>query len=387
MALLAAAACAPPVVTADGGGDAASDGPAAVESSADGPSGATDATDATGPCGLGAHAADDGACTTDVRWTMAAAYPAALDHHTTFIRESAGGAAIYVLGGARATHQTLAALSATVRRAAIAADGTVGAWTPMESLPHAAFGHGMSVVNDRVYVTGGVGPSGTSAEATVDTFVGTIAADGSLGSWQTSAPLPSPRFHHITVVVGQNLYAIGGRSSLRTQDVMSEVVRAPIMPDGALGAWTAATPLPMPLGFHSAFAYEGAVYVVGGITTGNAAIMPVLRAAVMADGSLEAWRTVGTIDQGVFGHSTTLRGAELYIIGGQDAYGQVTDRVVRATLAPDGTVGGWDLVADALPAARAHVHQRPLYRQRFYSVGGSDPDHTSVSDVVIGELY
>jgi hypothetical protein len=86
---------------------------------------------------------------------------------------------LYVIGGARA-----AGTLGTVERAAIAADGTLGAFATVSGVDLVAVRehHTSVVIQSYLYMTGGDGPGDTD---TIERA--TIAADGSLGDFATVA--------------------------------------------------------------------------------------------------------------------------------------------------------------------------------------------------------
>ena len=101
---------------------------------------------------------------------------------------------------------------ADVYVAPIDATGAIGTVTASAALPTAvAFGQAVAV-DGWVFVAGGraqvFGAPGTTA-----VYAAPIAADGSLGAWQTAAPLPMARANHSMVVVGDYLVLTGGAAN------------------------------------------------------------------------------------------------------------------------------------------------------------------------------
>src|SRR5438132_2558515 len=75
--------------------------------------------------------------------------PAGMDHHGTVIATTDQGAFLYVLGGNDYSRQFR-----TVWSAMIADDGSLGSWVAVRPLPEARAGHGVAVVNGRIFVAG-----------------------------------------------------------------------------------------------------------------------------------------------------------------------------------------------------------------------------------------
>ncbi len=64
--------------------------------------------------------------------------------------------------------------------------------------------------------------------------------------------------------------------------------------------------------------------------------------------------------------------------------GEERDTVLRASLHDDGTLGDWEEL-DALPLARAHSHQAPLWAGHQTSAAGSI-SHEVQSEFFVGAL-
>lgn len=88
-------------------------------------------------------------------------------------------------------------------------------------------------------------------------------------TWTTSkVTLPKPMWDHSSVIWKGYLYIAGGHSSCDgTTDCgfTNKVYYAPINPDGSIGAFKTATPMPKYLRGHSLIAYNDYLYIMGGI--------------------------------------------------------------------------------------------------------------------------
>jgi len=95
-------------------------------------------------------------------------------------------------------------------------------------------------------------------------------ANGSIGSWQTLAPLPVPRANHCSVVANGYLVVIGGnykpKGASAFKDI-DEVDVAKINADGSLGPWTKAGTTPAPVNSCTAIASGKTIVLVDGIYT------------------------------------------------------------------------------------------------------------------------
>jgi N-acetylneuraminic acid mutarotase len=162
------------------------------------------------------------------------------------------GGRLYVLGGHNGSaHQT------TVYYATVNADGSLGSWNTTTSLPQGLSWGGAVVANGRIYTTGGATNSGQTAA----TYSAVINANGTLGSWNTLSSLPKAIANHVLLRNGNNLYVAGGWDDSSSQ---SKVYYAPLQADGTLGSWTATTDLPQTLHDHAGATYGNRLYILGG---------------------------------------------------------------------------------------------------------------------------
>ncbi|MFZ2423183.1 MAG: hypothetical protein WA029_18775, partial [Anaerolineae bacterium] len=237
-------------------------------------------------------------------WASVTALPEALDSTAAV----ALGDWLYVMGGRNSAGNALS----TVRRARINANGTLGAWQTTTPLPVALYSHNATVTNNRIYVAAGYGANYERA-----VYMTTAAADGSLAPWQSLTPLPDgqQRVTHAFAAVGNQLFVIGGYF----QNPLASVWRATIQNNGSLGAWTAAPALPTPLYRLSAVVFDNALWVSGGRPTTATVSRQVYRARLQNDGSLGAWENLGAaLAEGRADHASVADQGRLFIVGGTD---------------------------------------------------------------------
>ena len=184
-----------------------------------------------------------------------------------------GSSYLYVIGGdSTASGKPVA----TVRVGTLSATGAVTAWSTTTALPAALHSAGAVIFNGSVYVAGG-SASGNVPVATV--FRAAIMSDGTLGAWQALASLPFARSYFGFGVNGTFLYALGGDSGSVTPNdsslsakAISDVVYAEIdVHTGALTAagWTAnGNKLKKAVSKHTAVIAGGNVLVTAGLYNG-----------------------------------------------------------------------------------------------------------------------
>lgn len=294
-----------------------------------------------------------------LEWRAGPTLPAPRDHHVTFI----AGDFLYVAGG-----NTYANLLSDVWRARLLDDGGLGDWEPVAPLPVPRGGHSVAVTERTVVLAGG---QLTNRSNTASTLVATIGPEGRLGPWVESTPLPAGRFHHSSVAHNGWIYVTGG---LEPRTSVANVHGTRVGPDGAPTTWVDLTPLPTPRSHHASFVYDGAVFVVAGLN-GNPAseheqLRDVLRAPILPDGTLGAWAEVGRLDSAYATHAAFARDGWLYVVGGVESNARFVGTVLRAPIRAGGMLGFFEPTTP-LPVGRGHVHQTPLWKDWVYSVGGS----------------
>lgn len=144
--------------------------------------------------------------------------------------------------------------------------------------------------------------SGTPTDAGQPDAAAATRADGRLASWTTSAPMPTPRANHCSVVANGFLVVIGGnyKPAGKTDFVnIADVHVARIAADGSLGDWKVAGRTPSPVNSCTAASDGKDIYLVDGIFDDVTAGGKVRRAALSDTGDLGAWETLGALPGGV----------------------------------------------------------------------------------------
>jgi hypothetical protein len=292
-------------------------------------------------------------------WRDGPTLPAPRDHHVTFI----AGQYLYVAGG-----NTYANLLSDVWRARLWDDGTLGDWEPATPLPAPRGGHAVVVTDRSVVLIGGQFSNRANTSTTLWASVDSV---GRLGAWREGVALPGPRFHHAAVTANGWVYVTGG---LEGRTSVAGVSGTKLGPDGAPVAWVDLTPLPTPRSHHASFVYGGALYVVAGLN-GNPAgeheqLRDILRAPIQPDGLIGAWTNVGRLDSAYATHAAFVKDGWLYVVAGVENNARFVATVQRAPIREGGAIGFFEPTT-ALPVGRGHVHQTPVRGDYVYSVGGS----------------
>jgi hypothetical protein len=109
-------------------------------------------------------------------------------------------------------------------------------------------------------------------------------------------------------------------------------------------------------------------------------------ADIGADGSLGAWAPAGKLPATLSVSSAQLYKDAVYLVGGLEGADGFTDKIRRATFEPDGSLGEIATIEGKLPSARGHVHQTPMWKSYFFSVGGKDNANNSLGTIDIGQF-
>ncbi|MGB3220186.1 MAG: hypothetical protein WBD79_22550, partial [Anaerolineae bacterium] len=282
-------------------------------------------------------------------WTAVTSLPEALDSAAAVTV----GDWLYVIGGQHGVQAT-----ASVRRARINADGSLGGWQTITPLPVALDGHAAVAHNGRIYVMGGYQEH--------NVYMAPANPDGSLGAWQTVSQLPSARYAAGAVALNNTLYVLGGFDA----NPLPGVWRAAIGTDGVLGAWVQDRTLPTPLYRLNAVAANNAIYVIGGRPTTATVSRKIYRAVRSSGGGLENWVEMGSdiLPEARADAISLAAQGKLFVIGGTDG-SQARASVFGFEMQPDGALALLTAGA-ALPAARFRAAGALSQQQDVYVIGG-----------------
>jgi hypothetical protein len=214
-------------------------------------------------------------------------------------------------------------------------------WTELTDtpLPSGRNRHSCIVLNDRIYVVGGLVSSTDNSD---EVFHAQINGDGTLGPWQTTVPLPGPVSAGELVALNDRLYVLGGIVAVAQNQVWYAQVD-PVTGD-VLGQWNTATaPLLQATGYygHRAAAEAGRIYIIGGADGAVPSVMyPYVDFAVPEpDGDITAWTRTTENPNNLFAHEALLINGQIYALAGAiNLASQPFPYVSAAFLNPDGTI-------------------------------------------------
>ena len=292
-----------------------------------------------------------------------AVYEPSLPQATTGAVVLATSRYLYVIGGGPGIS---GASYDEAYRARIHADGTLGLFerddaislvTARRNAPHVRIGN-------TLYIFGG-----TTGNIPLDTIEkSVINLDGSLTDFSlvSAGTLSSPREFTSAVVVGRYVYLIGGGYE-RTVD------RAPITHTAAIGTFENVGELISPRAEPAVFSRGGWLHVIGGKSSLTDALSSRERAPINPDGTLGAFEDVSGGDLPASrGHIRAhVLGDSVFVLGGFDALSGSDDGYL-APIQPDGTLGTFVAEDRKLWKGPRASYGSAIVGNNLYLVGGRD---------------
>ena len=219
---------------------------------------------------------------------------------------------IYVTGGYDGTEDD------DVLYAKVNIDGTLAAWT--RSTNHTTneqYNHLSVIANGYLFVLGGQGSSRFATVAKAPVY-----PDGSIGSFTTTTSIPQISSQNYTnymegTYANGYIYIVGG--ILDTNNGTSEVRYARVNSDGTLGSWTTAAEAATVYLGGTVTASNGYLYTFGGKDFGGGAVTynTVHYAKLLNSGETGAWATsTNTFTTARWEHASFMANGYAYILGG-----------------------------------------------------------------------
>jgi N-acetylneuraminic acid mutarotase len=262
--------------------------------------------------------------------------------------------------------------------------GDIGAWSSTSALPSGrAYGEAVAF-NGFVYVTGGSGSGFSGSVSYNDVVFASRNTDGTLGPWSSTTPFPGGRREHRSVAYNGHLYVMGGVNDV--SEKLRDVQVARFQEDGSVGMWAATTPLPPALGLScfAAVAQDNHIYVIGGETYNAQAVANVHVAPIHADGTLGDWSAATALPTATAYHDSVAYDGHLYVLGGNDASPGVLSRILVAPIAANGSIGSWSATT-SLPSGRSS-HDAVAYNGFLYCIGGGQGVGEPLGEVLVAPL-
>lgn len=256
---------------------------------------------------------------------------------------------LYIIGGRSTANATL---NAVYWAKIIGHDGSIKAyyktntWTAVASLPMPLFRARAVACEGRIYVVGGQNGADI-AQNTV--YFGSVLPNGDIPAWnQTSAPLPLALAGHSVVVSNGRIYVLGGSTTGEPLNAVSDVYVGTIdVNTGDIAGWTQTTNLPESRYAAAATVSSGKIWVTGGVTSGTAkadvfyARIDRVTGLIPGTGQRDTWSRATDLPIAVYNHNFIAFNGHLFVLGGLNNNG-VQDLVYSSTLAmPKVNISRW----------------------------------------------
>jgi len=273
---------------------------------------------------------------------------------------------------------------ADLERAPIYDDNLIGTFEPVGGEAKLQFprsGHTVAVVGKYLYVIGGFA-NGTPVKQ-IERFE--VGADSFIARpSMLVGDLKTPRGRHMSTVVGDSIYVIGGSTGT---SAIAEVERATI---GDTLAWQTVSTLHLQTERAGGVlaAWGNHVYAMGGVDVANAPLTTFERASIIghagltAQIGLDAFAPIAITLPEPRNYPTTLVvGNTLYVLGGSLNSGP-TQSVLRSTIQPDGTLSAFEPAGVDLNRKRM-AHAGAVYDNKYCVYGGrSSLDYSTFASSV-----
>ena len=161
------------------------------------------------------------------------------------------------------------------------------------------------MVDGRIVVLGGEDP--TRVIGTVDAY------DLRSGTWSSLPEMATPRHGLAVGSVGNTVYALDGaaKPSHSASTATGEALVVPARRLQPAAAWRGLGDAPLARQFSGAAAADGTLFVVGGLTTGEASA-----ATVIYDSAIDTWKAGPALPVPLHHASAVVYRGEVYVIGG-----------------------------------------------------------------------
>ena len=274
---------------------------------------------------------------------------------------------LYMIGGTNNGANTNGSLYAP-----ILANGDIGAWTASANMTEGRWGIGFVFDKGYAYMFGG--SNVVTALPTNETLYAKIDPPGQNRSYTAGSTFTTTRRGSQTVAYNGYLYVMGGDAGSTPG---TTIRRATLNTDGTIGTFSTDTPLSTGLTYFSAVAHNGYMYVVGGCTsafssctTSGNNVATVYRSAIsQSDGSLGAWNTDTAFTTARYGLSAVAYNGYLYVMGGLNGSTFQSDIQYHAIGASGAISGAWSTSSYTISTARAYAGSA-VNAGKLYIAGG-----------------
>jgi N-acetylneuraminic acid mutarotase len=270
---------------------------------------------------------------------------------------------IYAVGGRNGNERL-----SSVEYVKVNSDRSLGTWQYTSSLNSPRSMFAVVHANGYLYAIGGEDGTGNVYD-TIERA--TILSDGSLSNWEIVSRMNQNRYALEAVTINGYIYILGGDNGRNT--TLTSVERAAFYDDGSIGGWETVNSMNNERAVFSAVIIKNYLYVLGGWNksfeaNNQSAINSVERAIINPDGSLSEWNFVQSLEVPAEGHTAVSAGGMIFVIGG-DNRSQNLDSVQQTEMDRDGNIIAWKTI-ESLPTPRTGL--AAVYIDSIYLIGGQN---------------
>lgn len=193
-------------------------------------------------------------------------------------------------------------------------------WITLASLPAPRHHITPVVIGDQIYSVGGFDGPYPDWVMKSEMFIYDIAKN----TWRDGVSMPEPRGEHVAVTVNNKIHVIGGRT---VSEGGENNFHSFIDTDGHLifdpnsKQWTKGAAAPTARNSAAAVAMDGLIYVVGGrknvVQPDGKQLQQNLGILEVYDPKQEAWKVLAPMPEASGGIAATAAGGKLYVFGGE----------------------------------------------------------------------
>jgi N-acetylneuraminic acid mutarotase len=186
--------------------------------------------------------------------------------------------------------------------------GVEDSWTTLEPMPTARSGHGVAVVDGKIYAIGGKNEEGVLNI--------TEKYDPVTNEWTYKTSMPTARSDFGIAVYQNRIYVIGGSIGSGTVWGESLLTGATEVYDTETDTWETKTSMPTPRQSLEANIVSDKIYLLGGVRIVNGLLYLEFDENEVYDPATDSWTTKAPLPNAVWGYSSAVIDDKIYLIGG-----------------------------------------------------------------------
>ncbi|MCF6322776.1 MAG: hypothetical protein L3J89_00385 [Gammaproteobacteria bacterium] len=256
-----------------------------------------------------------------------------------YLAAAASNGYLFAIGGAKGVLGKHNTPVATVEKAKINPDGSLGRWVLTGDLTTPRRGLTVNQYGNRIYALGGY--NGIFLHSIEQT---TVNKNGQLSEWALSPQQSTvDRYIHSSAIAGENLYLLAGHMKNSQTVSYGDVELSQISDSGALSPWRIEnTMLLTPRFIASAFSLGSYLYLLAG-HDGAKRLRSVEFTLIDQSGHVGRWQRTAPLKIARSGTATVTHNQRVYVLGGI-SQNKVLNHVETAIQIENGNLGNFSVV-------------------------------------------